>query len=446
MAKQNSNDSQTLSDLSVAQVFRGVKICPSPSDAFLFSPDRLETVFQNADVVLDTNVLLLPYKAGTDSFSEIIAVFSRLKGEGRLFVPSQVAREFVKNRPTKIGEMFQGIFDQFSKLQIPAIPRYPLLEDIPQYKELLEVFDELTKVKARFRDATGSLTDAISEWDGSDPVSIAYQKVFDAHSIIQLPIESDAQQQEILKEMQARYSAKIPPGYKDSSKDDGGVGDYIIWREILQLAEKKKRHLVFVSGEEKADWQHRAASRGFAPRYELLDEFRRKSEGKSFHIRQLSELLELCKADAGAVAEVRKEEQRVREATSETVTCPECETATACTLGEAVGSSAVVKCQNCLSRFHVNRTRNGVGVFAWGATGRGDESTGKNETIIISKQEIVACPSCNSEISGRLPTFKNATRWLHCAACESDFPIHRMGDGGVYVSRAKNSPQAPDAG
>ena len=48
---------------------------------------------------------------------------------------------------------------------------------------------------------------------------------------------------------------------------------------------------MFVSGDNKADWWHKSDKKGIYPRFELVDEFREKTGGKSFHILSLSQLL-----------------------------------------------------------------------------------------------------------------------------------------------------------
>jgi hypothetical protein len=44
--------------------------------------------------------------------------------------------------------------------------------------------------------------------------------------------------------MQWRTDNQVPPGYKDASKDDKGIGDFLIWKSILDLGKKKNRDLV----------------------------------------------------------------------------------------------------------------------------------------------------------------------------------------------------------
>ena len=60
-------------------------------------------------------------------------------------------------------------------------------------------------------------------------------------------------------EKSRRYRDKVPPGYKDASKDDGGIGDFLIWKTLLQLGSKEKKDFVFVTGEQKPDWFNQAS-------------------------------------------------------------------------------------------------------------------------------------------------------------------------------------------
>ncbi len=65
---------------------------------------------------------------------------------------------------------------------------------------------------------------------------------------------------------------------------------------------------MFVTGEEKPDWWHRSSDGPLYPRYELLEEFRRASKGKTFHIMNFAELLEQSGAEKVVVEEVRREQ------------------------------------------------------------------------------------------------------------------------------------------
>jgi hypothetical protein len=104
----------------------------------------------------------------------------------------------------------------------------------------------------------------------------------------------------------------VPPGYKDASKDDGGIGDFLIWKTLLLLGEREKKDMVFVTGKQKPDWFNQASGAPTFPRYELIDEFRRASAGKGFGLMTLHQLLVEMHVSDELVKDIQKAEDEVR--------------------------------------------------------------------------------------------------------------------------------------
>lgn len=406
---------------SKEQAFLIEDILPDTSGFFEDEPLGLEVAIEDADIVLDTNVLLIPYGAGASSLSKVVEIYAEIKSRNRLFVPAQVAREFVKNRPNKLAQLYQGISDRISKLTIPEGLSYPILESVEAFQKLNSLISEIEGKKRELKESAKEVRGTIKKWGWNDPVSKAYRPVFSNEIIISPSIDRE----KILEEMEKRYKQAIPPGYKDASKPDGGIGDFLIWKTILNLGEKHKRSVVFVSGDEKADWLHGAEGSGFLPRFELQAEFRRISEGHDIYIIPLSRLLELRKAEESSVNEIRTEEVRVREATSVVVECPECQSMGEYEISENIGSSALPACRTCERRFHLHRTRDGVTTHRYNA---------QNSSANTRRIEIVECPNCGEENLKELGTAQNSTGWCICDECEKKFPIHRRSDGSVYVN------------
>jgi len=51
-----------------------------------------------------------------------------------------------------------------------------------------------------------------------------------------------------------RSQNRIPPGYKDSTKEENSIGDYIIWNEILHFCEKNGvKKAIFITRDQKSD-------------------------------------------------------------------------------------------------------------------------------------------------------------------------------------------------
>jgi PIN like domain len=219
-----------------------------------------------------------------------------------LRIPGQVAREFADNRAEKLKTLFQ----QLSRKRDVSLSRseYPLLEGIPAYKEVARREAEITVALDDYRKAIGSLLDTIATWHWDDPISQIYRDLFKAPTVV----DPEVDREKLLEELKYRQDHRIPPGYKDANNDYSGIGDLLIWKTILKIGEEESCHLVFVSGDEKTDWRYQSENRALYPRFELIDEYRVVSKGKSLLIITFAELLEQFGAPAPVVEEVRQEE------------------------------------------------------------------------------------------------------------------------------------------
>ncbi|CAN0463953.1 unnamed protein product, partial [Laminaria digitata] len=226
------------------------ELLPDAAAVFEKSPPSLVEVYPEADVVLDANVLLLPYTTGRDSVQATAKLFEQLAKEKRLFLPAQAAREYARNRPSKIAQVVQHISNTLSKASPATAPRLPMLEGVEEYESLKKVEAELRERTESYQDELRQLLGKAKSWGRADPVSVHYAGIFTKDNVVELATSFA----DVVKEGERRYTAKRPPGYKDASKEEGGLGDLIIWKTILEIAEKRKRHLIFVSGDEKADW------------------------------------------------------------------------------------------------------------------------------------------------------------------------------------------------
>lgn len=283
---------------------------PDAKEIFTFTPISFETALAEGLIVLDTNVLLVPYGTGKASIEQIRTTYRRLADEGRLRVPGQVAREFAANRAEKL----KTLYHQLSLKRNLSISRseYPLLEGIEQYEAVRKAEDKLATALDEYRSLQRALLDVVSNWNWDDPVSAIYRDVFEDGVVFDPPID----QQEVLKDLKYRFENQLPPGYKDANNEHSGIGDFLIWRTLLLIGEVDSKHVIFVSGDEKSDWWYRSDNRALYPRFELVDEFRRKTNGKSLFIISFAELLQHLGAPATVVEEVREEESAVSASTA----------------------------------------------------------------------------------------------------------------------------------
>lgn len=298
--KKTSDAKPEALDLWISQ-----SIFPDAAGIFSWQPRSLDEVISTANIVLDTNALLLPYSTGSQTLLQIEKTYQKLLGEHRLWIPAQVAREFAKNRTIKLGELFQRLAQKRAKLPTFQQGRYPMLDNVVGYPQVREFERQLDELIVKYRDSISSLIDQVKNWEWNDPISLLYRSVFPPEVIV----ETNRPQDEIQLELLRRFSHKIPPGYKDSNKPDQGIGDLLIWFTILEIGSRRNESLIFVTGEEKADWWQRSEGEALYPRFELVDEYRRASMGRSFHIIKHSRLLELLGASNEAIADVKHQEE-----------------------------------------------------------------------------------------------------------------------------------------
>lgn len=423
MKSEQTDQHKTEADIDVDRAFLALELLPAVKEAYSANIRDISAAIKDSDIVLDTNVLLLPYGAGSSSLKDITKVFERLTSQRRIHLPGQVVREFIKNRPTKIAELQKGIADKLSRVQAPQLLSYPILEEISAFGEVNRILAEIADATKNLQKANTALLKAIRSWEWNDPVTLAYQKYLPSSVIVELEIDKN----KLLADLKRRYSLSIPPGYKDAGKEDYGIGDFLIWKTILQIGGSRKKDLIFVSGDEKSDWHHRTDGTAFLPRYELLDEYRRNSDGRALYIVPLSKLLELLNVPGASVEEIKQEEARIAEATTVQVECPYCQTQTLVRLADSIGSSSVPRCPNCDNRFHVHRVAGGVTVHEAADTYK--RTTGAGERT----EEVVTCPKCEAEAKIMLATSPNSTAWHRCDDCGTRFPIHRRNDGTFAV-------------
>ncbi|RYD81506.1 MAG: hypothetical protein EOP84_10905 [Verrucomicrobiaceae bacterium] len=281
-----------------------------PNAAAIFSgqPKSLDSIKNDCLFVLDTNVLLLPFGVGKQSLEQLRKVYADLISRGQLVVPGHAAREFAKNRSKKLAELYQFVSRRRGVVSVES-KSYPLLEGSDDYKKVIEIEKQINAMSSEYNRAINSLLERIASWRWDDPVSCIYKDLFTKAVVYDPDFEISV----IKADLDRRQIHKLPPGYKDGNKEENAAGDLLIWHTILKAAEEKQKSVVFVSGDLKADWWTPSEGKGLYPRYELIDEFRHKSNGGTLHIIELSQLLNLFGANHVVVQEVRNEESQVKE-------------------------------------------------------------------------------------------------------------------------------------
>lgn len=276
---------------------------PDPVDLFV---SRLVPAAGSSGVMvaIDTNALLLPYTIGKDDLGALADTYRKLAAEKRLFLPARSAREFIRHRDRKLAELLKAMADERSKIAVSVSTLPPMLEELEGFKELREAATQMAEGRKAYGKAQDALRRGILAWRGNDPVTALYAEVFTADTVVEHEEDRDT----LKAEWTVRLRDKIPPGYKDAAKSDIGIGDYLVWKGLLRLGRTHGKDLIFVTGEEKADWFVRSAGEPVFARPELLAEYRGASKGRNLHLSSLADLLSQFGASTEVVAEVRSAE------------------------------------------------------------------------------------------------------------------------------------------
>jgi rRNA-processing protein FCF1 len=277
------------------------KVFPNSIEILSSSYKGINEIKNDCLFILDTNVLLFPYKTSTQSLKDLEVIYSRLINNNRLLIPARVIREFGNNRGKNLAEIYKRLKQKENSMDKieTKIDFYPILEKEKEYVQLQKVEKDLKELVGKSREAIRNLQFKVSNYNWNDPVSELYKKLFTG-SIIK---EVQKTQDDLIDDLNFRIEHKIAPGYNDSSKSDKGIGDLIIWQTILEIGKDLKKNIIFVTDDSKNDWFYIEEKKTIYPKFELFDEFRRYTQN-TIHIVDITTFLELQNASEETIKEV----------------------------------------------------------------------------------------------------------------------------------------------
>lgn len=235
------------------------------------TPREKQKIWNEAVFVFDANVLLDLYRYSEDTRKNFLDTIEKMKDQ--IWIPHQFAFEYQRKRLEVIdgqtsaygvtAQILQKGYDSICNnitSRHPFLKRDDLLEGITTAVQT--AISEIGKVKEKHPD-----------WFSNDPIRKRLDRLFKGK--VGDPIENIA---EIEKQGDLRYQNKIPPGFKDiikDKKDPTGkrkYGDWIGWWQIMQMAEKIKKPVIFITSETKEDWWLIVGGKTVSPRPELIKE------------------------------------------------------------------------------------------------------------------------------------------------------------------------------
>lgn len=276
---------------------------------FKLTNKEINELWENALFTLDANILLNLYRYSDETREEFFKILNKLKK--RIWIPHQSAQEFFNNRLGVIRQQEKSYEETISALksiekEFHNSRQHPFLSD-----KLLKKFTSLNEEICKQLESNKDFhNNRITE----DDILAKIESLFDKKVGNEF---TEEQLQEICKEGEIRFKNKVPPGYKDSSKNDDTelnsrkYGDFIVWKQIIQKSKDLKQGVILLTDDRKEDWWVRFKGKTISPRPELIKEFQLETE-QSFHMYQSDRFLEFArdflneKVDEKAIEEIRE--------------------------------------------------------------------------------------------------------------------------------------------
>lgn len=234
--------------------------------------ENFSKIWTNCWFVVDANVLLNLYRYSQGTSNQLIELFRQV--QSRLWIPHQAASEYHRNRLKVISGETKAYAktihmsrDLVASLSSDSYRNHPFadpaitkstLHFLAKLEEDLDV-----RMKKRYQ--------LISD----DPLKEIIADIFSEG--VGEPL-SEEREKELAESWEVRFNSKIPPGYRDSKKEDGrGVNDLKIWFQIIDWAKINQKDVIFITDDRKDDWRLEHEGKTLGPKPQLVEEIRREA-------------------------------------------------------------------------------------------------------------------------------------------------------------------------
>lgn len=213
---------------------------------------------QNCILILDTNILIWLYRVNKEARFELFNWMADLKHDKKIVIPSWSIHEYNLH----LQQQNDAVFFPLTKVNKSIRAN---LNELDSYANLITNHD-LVK-DSGFLSRTELLNDLEKSTNKISEILNCLSKVKKTNSsIVRDEIENFVEgiimdsdiysiQKEVSSKSELRYDNKIPPGFKDKTKDNNNIGDLIIWNEIIEYCKKNNySNAIFLTLDNKSDW------------------------------------------------------------------------------------------------------------------------------------------------------------------------------------------------
>ncbi|MFE7160559.1 PIN-like domain-containing protein [Streptomyces sp. NPDC057636] len=275
----------------------------------------VEEAIKSSVITLDTNALLSIYRMERSAREEYFAVLDALAP--RIWIPRQVADEFHRNRISSLDTHLNTLHKKSEAVNESIKELRKNLRDLaklrslagPRSEEYMQPFNEaLSGIESRIESDLSGFDLSTGGLASRDPILERLSVLLDG-KVGEKP--NERKKSDLEEEARRRGEGEIPPGYKDfKSKGEAGLGDCLLWLQMVEYAMASSQNILFVSTDVKDDWIRYQCGLAIGPRPELIEEMQLRA-GANYHHVTLSELL----SRSGQVLEVSVSQNTIDQAT-----------------------------------------------------------------------------------------------------------------------------------
>lgn len=245
-------------------------------------------LWSQSTFVVDANVILNLYRYSDATRNELQMILETLKD--RVFIPHQAAEEFLRNKLVVTAEQSNEYTTTIKDVEglvkkITSKDRHPFIDE-----EAVSEFETFAKkLTTNLKEKQDSLLKKLT----NDEILDFIENIFEERT--GLPY-TNIDIENIVKDGEARYQQKIPPGYKDNHKENPSsphrkYGDLIVWYQTIDYSKENEKPIIFITDDKKEDWWLEQSGRTIGPRPELVAEFKEKS-GQDFWMYSVSRFVQ----------------------------------------------------------------------------------------------------------------------------------------------------------
>lgn len=238
--------------------------------------DDLRVLWERGKIVLDSNVLLAPYRLAAEARTRLFDLVQAYRDQ--VWVPYQAGLEYQRNRLTVVAAQrgtYEDIRKELGTAERSLLQRrrdHPVLEPA----EFEAVVKRALQGIARHVDrAESGHPEVLGDDRDDDVVRDRWDELLAGCFGPRLEVD-DAWRREADK----RYEAGVPPGFADMRKNKDGreYGDLILWDELRAYVGgcvakgEDSVPVIFVTDDAKEDWWRISDGQRLGPRPELVEE------------------------------------------------------------------------------------------------------------------------------------------------------------------------------